>query len=314
MDTADQLDQTTNFDFFFNQRVAPYINEFNNKSKAGAKMGTIGIICLFITIASFVVLYKPAEYGTIVCLVPFFMLGVTIFVCYLYFRKENVVTNYFKEKVVCSILEYLLPGATIQPHSFMSSRLFSASALYRGRYDIFDGNDLIKGSYKKVNFKASELNVEERNRYAAKDIFKGIFMSATIPVIKGGTYIWPKGHAQLGDDYKSGYIERLPSVVKIPTGSEAFDKYFSVYSSYPEEAAFLLTQERMQGMINLRYQLKKEIRYSFVAGRFYACIASEEDLLEPLKDLKDKESVKSYFFMILVYPAIINQLRLYEYI
>jgi hypothetical protein len=98
---------------------------------------------------------------------------------------------------------------------------------------------------------------------------------------------------QVGEQFR--HTNPLPRVFKVPSGSDVFDKYFEVYSSYPAEAAVLLTQDRMQGMINLKYQLKKKIRYSFVAGRFYACIENEDDLLEPLKDLADRESVKSYF-------------------
>lgn len=314
METALNINKPENFDSFYEEYITPHITDYNKRDKAGRKTGTVGIVMIFVTIASFVVFYKPTKYPIAVCLLPFFLLAIAIVVCYVYFQKEKAITSYFKEKVVHAILNHVLPGASIQYDSFMSSKLYNAAALHRDFNNVYDGNDLIKGQYKQVSFKASELAVEYVYKSIHQIIFKGIFMSANIPGIQGGTYIWPKDDVQLGDDFRNQRILSLPPLSRVQTGSAVFDKYFSVYSSYPAEAATLLTQERMQGMINLKYHLKKNIRYSFVAGRFYTCIASEDDLLEPLKDLRDRESVKAYFFTILVYPAIINQLKLYEYI
>jgi hypothetical protein len=184
-------DYPNNFDAFYDQQIAPHVDEFSKRGRAGGKVGGIAISLLLLSIAAFVILFKPAVYPSIVWIIPFLLLGATFISSYFYFKKEAAVTSYFKEKVVTAILQHLLPGASIRYDTYMSSKLYEASGLYRQRYDLYDGNDLIKGSYKQVVFKASELKIGERKRRSINKIFSGIFMAATIPAIQGGTYIWP---------------------------------------------------------------------------------------------------------------------------
>jgi hypothetical protein len=304
------------FEKFYAEKIAPHRQFYAGSSRSSNQHALLALIASLIALGSFLIAL-PHKDSRIFMWIPAVFLLISIYLWYRYSVAERAFNSFFKEKIIGEILAFLLPGARLEPNAYIDRKYFKESALYRRIVESCDGNDLITAQYKGINFQASEMICTRSDSDSNHEvIFKGLFMKAPISGITGATYIWPANDIQLPVSLADQHYryEPLHTVYRVETGAPAFDKYFVVYSSYPAEAAALLTQERMQGMVNLRTQLKKRVRFSFVPGRFYATVNNKTDLLEPVDSLDDKEYIKNYFYTILVYPAIINQLKLYEYI
>ncbi len=316
-DPRSQQKRAASFDEFYAQKIAPYRELYAKSSRGANSKGWLASVSTLVTVAA-IILFIYIGQMELIFLVPVVLLCITIYLWYDYQGSESRFNRFFKDKIIGEILEFLLPGATFEPGSGVEEKFFRQSSLYRRKLKSYHGNDLINANYKGVHFQASELiTYASVTEDSTEHLFKGLFMEADIAGITGGTYIWPVKNVQLSRTIADEHFERLTplhQVFHVETGAPVFDKYFAVYSSFPQEAAAILTEERMQGMINLRHQLKKQVRFSFVPGHFYATISHQEDLLEAVDSLDDKDYIKNYFYSILAYPAIINQLKLYEYI
>ncbi len=310
------VDDIRSFEDFYEAKIASLVNDYIKKSRSSNKTGLLAFLLLFAAIAVFVAYcyFDGFEAGIIIAIALFISFVVSV---RSYIQSEQAFTDNFKMEVVKEIAEYLIPGIQYEPMRYLNSKLYKASSLYRRRVSHTNGNDLMEGTYKNVPFQVSELTTKfENGEDVGVVIFKGIFFVAETGRIQGGTYIWPRNDVQLPVSIAEEHYRMypMPPVYKVHTEDPVFNKYFSVYSSYPAEAQLILSGDMTQRIVALKKQLKKSIRFSFVAGRFYAAVENDEDMMEPISDLRDKEAIKEIFFTILLYPALINQLKLYEYI
>ena len=103
----------------------------------------------------------------------------------------------------------------------------------------------------------------------------------------------------------------MPQVHYIEMNNSIFENHFCVYSTNPAEAKIIVDQEMMERIIKFKKQIKRDIRFSVVAGICYVAISINEELLEPsISDPDNKEDIKGYFFSVLLIFSIINQLNL----
>lgn len=307
------MSEVQNFEEFYSSRIEPLVLEHDSNRRSSSSWSAIMFFLVFVFLfACGTALFSDMDgKGTF----WFLSLVALIFSIHQYSKASDAYEDGFKDKVVKQIVDFVLPGNVYKPGGYMSSKLFAASCLHRERLNI-GGDDFVKAQYKNIPFRASELYTSTPDDDSKWPLFKGIFFAADLGRFEGGTYIWPADDIQLGNSIADEHyrMHPIPKVYNINSGSQVFDKYYAVYSSYPAEAHTILTEEFMQRVLDFRRQLKKDFRMSFVAGRFYLTIPFEERLLETGGDLRDKSLIKEYFFTILLYPAIINQLRLYEYI
>ena len=207
-----------------------------------------------------------------------------------------------------------------KPNGIYRLRIIKRGGLFGRKYDYYDGSDFITGIYKNFRLSCSELDIEYDTYRASrlnqqKSIFKGLFFAAPInSFLAGGTYIWPRGDEQLANnimDEKYRLIP-LPRVYHIKMNNNSiFENHFCVYSTNPAEAKIIVDQEMMERIIKFKQQIKRNIRFSLVAGICHVAISINEELLEPsLSDPGNKEDIKSHFFSILLIFSIINQLNL----
>lgn len=303
------------FDGFYSGTLAPLISGLKEQRSTATAWGITALASAVLTVVCFIADhndYLPG--GTSIAIFFILLLIVAI---YMYTRKKDDYTERFKETVIKEIMNYLHPGLVYKPMEFIPSKEYRSSGLYRRRYDNIDGDDLVEGVYKNVSFRCSELETQYyggavNGRYIT--IFKGLFFSAKVNSgFTGGTYIWTRGYSQLGDSIADERYRmyRMPPVHLVRTANEEFNKHFIVYSSYPSQAYELLTPAMLNNIVKFRTQLNRELTLSVVAGRCYVAIPINEDLLEPDGNLEDKETIKEYFFTILLILSIINQLELY---
>ncbi len=271
------------------------------------------IAAVLLAIACFIASITEAieSYGWLLFTILSVIAGISI---YRYIKKDDAYTDDFKKNVIGEIVQYLNPGMIYKPDSYVSSKEYRRSCLYRKHYDYYDGDDLLQGKYKEVSFYCSEIHTYYvggiRNNYIT--IFKGLFFVAGVNEgFTAGTYVWPRDEDQfarsIGEEFR---FLPMPEVIELHMKYEPFEKYFCACSTDPREARTILTPAMMDMLVRFRKQLGRKISFSVVAGRCYVAIPISEDLLEPSADPTDKEEIKKHFFTVLLVFSIINQLEL----
>jgi hypothetical protein len=302
------MEPIVDFDTFYSQQLLPVLPELREQNLASRRW-------LMVAVASgvlgftYLILYSYLDYST---LAPLFFLFVIFLVSIIfYINTKDDFQIAFKEKVIKKILHFIYPDIEYEPEKFVSSRHYRASALARSRYSNINGDDFFKGVYKNVSFKCSEVN----SSYQGENIFSGLFFMAHISnYYNGGTYIWSRGNEQYADSvYTEHYrFYPMPKVINMKTGDPAFDKHFSVCSTYPAQARQILSDYRMQQMLNFCTKINADISFSFVGGYCYVAAPQGKGLFEAGKDPGDKQQIKQYFLSILLFLSFIDKLRLNE--
>jgi prepilin signal peptidase PulO-like enzyme (type II secretory pathway) len=307
------MEPVHDFETFYSLRLLPYLEklkEQRNEMYNWKMLGILSAVGIFLFFVSF-----QTNLISDSLLLVFFSFVVLIVSIYFYTKRSDQYLDSFKEKVIGQIITALNPTAVYKPMGFVSQKKYRASGLYRRKYTQFDGDDYWEGVYKNVPFHCSEIETRyEDSSGDVQQIFKGLFFSARLnSSFKGRTYVWAKGEEQLPVSVADEHYRmlQLPDVYKFNMGDVTFHKYFSVYGLDASEAAYIIDPPMMQHMLRLKAQLHRKIVFSFVAGRCYVAVPIQENLLEPNnRDIADKETIKTYFFTILLVFNIINELEL----
>ncbi|RYY48535.1 MAG: DUF3137 domain-containing protein [Chitinophagaceae bacterium] len=229
-------------------------------------------------------------------------------------EKQDVFVDDFKTKIIPKILQHISPAANYQPQKYLSKKEYKSSGLFRRRFTQYDGEDYWQANYKGLDFHCSELMVRYEDATTATTIFKGLFITAGIsPYYSSGTYIWPKGDAQLAGSIADEHYRMYPmaEVQRYPIEDLSFSSHFTVYSTNFSETRQLLTGDRLKNMLVLKERTGRDVRFSFTGGKCFISLAMDEDLLEPSTSrLTDKSAYKEYFFTFLLVFNIIRELEL----
>lgn len=143
----------------------------------------------------------------------------------------------YKEVIIKEIIDYLNPGAIYEPLQMISQKDYEFSGLYPRRYDVYSGEDFIRGIYKTVTYHCSELQtcLTGLGRHGNEiRIFKGLFFAAPISYQNGATYVWPNNDIQLPVSIADYHFERflpLPAIAPVDMNNSDFERYYTVYST-----------------------------------------------------------------------------------
>ena len=307
------METVNDFDTFYSLKLLPYLEKLKQQRSGMHNWKMLGILSA-VGVFLFFVSFQTQMLSDSLVIVFFFFIVLVISI-YFYSRRSDQYLDNFKEKVIGQIITALNPTAVYKPMGFVSQKEYKASGLFRRKYTQFDGDDYWEGVYKNVPFHCSEIETKyEDSLGAVQPIFKGLFFSARLRgSFKGGTYVWNRGEEQLPVSVtdKQHRIVQLPDLRRFDMGNSAFHQQFSVYGLDAGEAAYIIDQPMMQHMLRLKAKLQRKIVFSFVAGRCYVAVPIDENLLEPNPvDITDKETIKTYFFTILLVFSIINELEL----
>jgi hypothetical protein len=318
------MDEIKDFENFYSLKLQPLIKNLKNEAHEAGNWGIAALVapCISLLVFAGYQLDYLNEYS-----------GTALFLCivsivttlYFFVITKDRYTKDFKETVITEIIKYLHPGMIYKPEEVIAKQDYKHSSLFRTRFEYYDGDDYMEAVYKGVQFRCSELHVRTESiqikpapQNRGSSIFKGLFFVGKInESFSGGTYLWPKGKAQIGESIADEHFRLMPLPhvykVKLQDAFPGFDGHFSVYSTNPAEAGIILTTAMTERLLKFKQQIDREIAVSFVAGRCYVAISINEELLEPSGfDTDDKEEVKRYFFTILLVLSIINQLHLNE--
>lgn len=306
------MEKVNDFESFYALHIQPYADELNRNKQSFLNWKTFTFFTGFGSTGSFA-LFHFANFsgGGLLAGLMFIMCVIGIYYSTKYSDKY---LDDFKEKIIGQIITYIHPGAVYKPMGFISKKEYKASGLFRRRFTHFDGDDYWESNYDGIAFHCSEIESSYSDPTGSDSIFKGLFFTVKLNAnFRGGTYVWVKDNVQLPGSIADEHYRLfpLPELHKYKTHHELFNKAYSVYTTNTSEAASILGGRMPEHMLLLKERLKKDIVFSFVAGRCYVAVPFRENLLEPSrKGVHDKEAIKNYFYSILLVFNIIKKLEL----
>ncbi|HEX2684583.1 MAG TPA: DUF3137 domain-containing protein, partial [Ferruginibacter sp.] len=291
------MEPVEDFESFYTNKIQPFLDQLDQEESSLYNWKRFTIFT-GIGIFAFLLLYfiKVFPSGHILAAAMFMMCVIGV---YFTAKYNDKYLDDFKDKIIGQIITYIYPSAVYKPMGFISRKEYKASGLYRRRFSHFDGDDYWQTEYDGVSFHCSEIKSWYQDVAGTDYIFKGLFFVASInSSFSGGTYVWTKGKAQLASSLADEHyrLYPLPNVQRVNVNHAAFSKYFTVYTTDPDEASLIFSYHMPDHMLVIREKLDREIVFSFVKGKCYIAVPFDENLLEPSnKGARDKQEIKNYF-------------------
>lgn len=232
--------------------------------------------------AGFFVRYGGAIVGMAVMMIP---------VIFLQKITSGFALNY-KEVLLPELLTYQGVQATYNGDGYVPQLDFLASGFYEPqKINKYIGSDLIEVKEGETNSKFSQLEVHEYRQSGSKseivEIFKGLFyVSDFNKNMEGHTLVVPDVATEIFGRNLGERLNKLGQIaykdVKLEQlENTEFEEYFSVFSSDPIEARYILSPKLVESIMSLRKELGRDYSLAFKKGEMYLMIESGKDLLGP---------------------------------
>ncbi len=244
-------------------------------------------------------------------LIPFELLGFLAMASigtlgFLFYKNSSATTvfqNKFRSVVFEQVLSKLDSGMTYENFKYIPQDVFMQSFLYKtpNRYE---GSGLTTKNYDGFSVRFSSLNAFYQvasNRNSGKNtdpIFNGIFFVIT-------TTMHFQGHTLVTSDKTAGLLGFVNKMIenrlfgeyeKITLENEAFENYFQLFSSNPEQSKKLINPEMQTFLMDLRLNLKSDMQFSFIDNTIYMGLANQKNYFNPALTVSvhDMYGLKSY--------------------
>ena len=246
-------------------------------------------------------------YIDLAVLTLFLLVPTALYVGYLLYRIQQFRLT-FKPNVMRLILDFIDDGVNFDPScplqydakGSIDKQRFLASQIFKTQPAVYEGEDLIWGKVREMQFEMCELVVEEISPVGAglDTVFNGVFLHATFPEKAiGRMIIWPRRYrtrlfrAIKEFDWQDG--ENVDDEVM----NDAFREAFMTYATKSTHVIGLLSPSMQNALVAYRQQSGKEIFISFINREIYAAVTEEKDLLEPhiFRSNLSFELVKEFF-------------------
>lgn len=220
---------------------------------------------------------------------PIFM-AVAILNIYIFLKSFVLkhIRSKFKDEVVIKVIKDINPNLNFFKDDFISKEEFSMS----GIFDPFEsnatykGNDLIIGNIDEVNFKMSDIELQEV-RGSGKSahivtIFKGIlFIAEFNKFFTSHTFV-----------VQSAYANHEGKQIK--TDNSEFNKRFNIYTNDTINAFYILSPSFMERFIKLNDKFGGSLNAVFFLNRIYIYIDNGKDNFEIDMDMKLTDIVEIF--------------------
>lgn len=202
----------------------------------------------------------------------------------------------YKQILVPELTNYLGFNCTYDVNARIGQEDFKQCGIYRPeRISRYKGYDLIEGSIGKTSFKFSQLEVIEKKttqtskgrRTENVEVFKGLFyMSDFNKKLEGHTLILPDLARELFGENIGESLNKLGTLtyqgVKLEKlENREFEKFFTVYSSDPIEARYILSPKLTERIVELRKELDMDYSLSFKEDKMYLTLETPKDVYGP---------------------------------
>ncbi|MCP4439464.1 MAG: DUF3137 domain-containing protein [Aureispira sp.] len=210
---------------------------------------------------------------------------------WLYFNAYlKYIQNYqhkFKSTLLEKIVHSVKPDMSYAPTKYISEAEFDASGLFDTEaYEGYGGEDLFEGTIGGLPVRFSEIVAKNLSGKNTVDLFNGIFMIVDVKTsFKGKTFVLPEKSENFIDRFNKniqGHTDR--GELMNMEHQEKFERYFAIYTDTPDEAKRILSDDMLEGILEVRKTFNSDISMSFQdrKGLVYIAVAiGSRNLLEP---------------------------------
>ena len=199
-------------------------------------------------------------------------------------RAHNEVKRWFKSMVVQRVVDALGTGLTYSRESSFDRKSFTAMDLFSERTDVFRSEDEVRGTHNEVAFALHEVYAAKREQ-RGKQTHTIVFFKGTIVMLEfnkhfqGHTTVVPESaHGAFGGLF--GEADSRKGRVRVSMQDPAFERAFSVYSSDPQQAHYLLTPKMLQLILETKSSMDSGVRLAFRDNMLYVALPSSRDRFE----------------------------------
>ena len=185
--------------------------------------------------------------------------------------------------VVPALLREIDPGLTYDPAGYIPKADFKRAKIFSQRADTYHGEDLVRGTYKGVPIRFSELKVQEVHHDGKNTtyhtFFDGVFLIADFHKdFKCRHWVLPDtAEAAFGQVF-GNFLQKLnlPGRGHMTRMEDpAFEKKFVVYTEDDVEARYILTPKLMRTMMTLYDRYRKgvsRLAFAFLESHVFIAI------------------------------------------
>lgn len=196
-------------------------------------------------------------------------------------RAHSAVRRWFKTIVVQRVVSALGSGLTYSHESSLGREQFLAMDLFSSRTDIFSSEDEVRGQFNEVSFALHEVRAARREQ-RGKNRTTIVYFQGTIVVAEfnkhfhGHTTVVPQAEhfGLLGESDERRGRER------VSMQDAEFEKAYTVYSTDPQQAHYLLTPKMLQLIMDTRTRLGSKLRLAFRDNMLFVAVPSTRNRFE----------------------------------
>lgn len=207
----------------------------------------------------------------------------------------------YKSEVIKEVFSALIPGCSYKPEGSIKEQTFLNSRLLNEGYDVFEGEDLVRGKLGDLGIEFSEITVSEKVRTkngGSRKVtrYQGLFFAFTLPKdLRQNTLILEDSAEKslgrgVGRFFQKVSAQKGYELVQVE--SIEFEKHYVVYSSDQITSRVLLKPMVLDNLINFKKKNRQLVDVSIRGKMLYLCIKTsknhfEPNLFGPLVNLRD---------------------------
>jgi hypothetical protein len=283
-------------------------SSLNAAKQKAEKLITIGGIIAAIGLLIILVITPASSSPETVQVLGMIVLGIGVVVAIVGGAQFAKINRTFKSDILVGVMKELMPETTYLPDAGLDpSTVYRTECLKRA--DRFHSEDLITGIMEDVNFRTSDVVLEERH----------------VQHTKNGTHVYYVAYFT-GRIFEftfnkefDGYLQVLESgsplsnrpFKKVAMESIDFNKKFRTFSTSELSAFYVLTPDIMERMMKLEQENPGRISFSFTGAILYIAINNNKNTFE-LRLFKkiDESMIEEFKKDFLVIKDIIMSLKL----
>lgn len=221
-----------------------------------------------------------------------FTLAISAIIASMFNNKYyNEYTTIYKNTFVLSSLKDIFSDLKYNFDEGLEEEILEETdMIYLG--DIYHSNDYIEGKYKGINFKSSDVHIQEEHETEDKD---GNKETEYVTIFFGRWFIF-----DFNKPFKADLcVTQIPYMFrgyhkkyeKVKLEDEVFNKNFLVYAQNEHEAFYILTPSFMEKLKELSEKMGGHLMLCFTDSKLYIGLNNYKDAFEPNFNKKVNEEI-----------------------
>lgn len=272
-----------------------------------------GLLCLLIGIVFAILgLTLDDKFLDVFLAIGLVLIIISIIILIIKDKKEKKFLADFKNIVVRDLGKDIFEDFTYEAEKKIDKKVINNTGMVR-RPDSYNGADLIKGSYKDIEFEVSDVNLEEVHSSSGPD---GTLVTTTYTILKGRWYIYrfPKrfdGTIKIVEGKRNKKPYKTKGLTKVETESLEFNKKFNSFASDEKYFFYQITPLIMDRLIAFEKAHGGQVMMYFNENELHIGVNDKKDYFEiKLKTKITEKNISHFIDDITIIKDIMEEFRL----